>query len=100
QAVEHPGLRAADRVERAPEDGRDAGVRRISQHSSALALLDLPCKLRPELEVQPFVVDRPGLVRLQVDAVVDVGEEVVQRSLAGLEMEVRHPDEWHTAPAV
>ena len=58
----------ATRVERAPEDGRDPGVGRVAQHPAELAVLDLPRDLRPELEVEPLVVDRPALVRLEVDA--------------------------------
>src|SRR5439155_22457259 len=70
------------------------------QHPTKLPILDLPRDLSSELEVQALVVDRPGLVRLEVDAVIDVCEQVVERPRARLEMEVRHPDERHPAPAV
>ena len=100
QPVQPPGVRSGDRVERAPELRRDAGVRRVAQHAPELAVLDLPRDLRAELEVEPLVVDRPAAVRLHVDAVVDVGDQVVERPLARLEVEVRHADERHPVPAV
>jgi hypothetical protein len=52
------------------------------------------------LEVQAFVVDRPALVRLEVETLVDAADQLFERALAGLEMEVRHPDERHPAPVV
>src|SRR3954462_3263449 len=100
QAEEGPRLRPADRVERAPEDRRHTRVGRVAEHPAELALLDLPGDLCPELEVEALVVDRPGLVRLEVDTVVDVGEEVLERPFIGLEVQVGHPYERHAAPTV
>ena len=54
----------ATRVERAPETGVTPGVGRVAEHPAELAVLDLPGDLRPELEVEALVVDRPALVRL------------------------------------
>src|SRR5207248_6744426 len=73
-------------------------VRRVPEHPPELSFVDLPRHLRAELEVEALVVDRPALVRLEVDAVVDVREQVVERSLTGLEVKVRHPHEWHPVP--
>src|SRR5205823_784051 len=86
QPVEAPGVPARDGVERAPELRRDAGVGGVAEHAPALALLDLPRNLRAELEVESLVVDRPAAIRLHVDAVVDVGEQVVERPFARLDV--------------
>src|SRR5262249_46333182 len=90
--------RPGDGVERAPEDRRDARVRRVAQQPAERPVLDLPGDLRTELEVETLVVDRPGLVRLEVDAVADVCEEIVEGSLPGFQVEVRHPEGAHSAP--
>src|SRR5437867_1230595 len=100
QTVHPPGFRTSDAVEGSPEDGRYARVRRVAQHASEPSVLDLPGDLRPELEVQPLVVDRPTLVRLEVHPLVDVGDECLDRPMPGLEVEVRHAHERHPAPAV
>src|SRR5207245_5335008 len=64
QSVEAPGVASRDGVELPPELGRDARVGRVAEHPAELAALDLPRDLRPELEVEALVVDRPALVRL------------------------------------
>src|ERR1700704_355729 len=88
EAEELPLVGPSDCVELAPEDGGHAGIGRVPQHPAELALLDLPGDLRPELEVEALVVDRPALVRLEVEAVVDVGQELLERALARLEVKV------------
>src|SRR5437763_2141858 len=88
QPVQRPLFLARDRVERAPEDGRLAGVGHVSQHPAELAPLDLPGDLRAELEVEALVVDRPALVRLEEDAVVDAGDQLFERALARFEVKV------------
>ncbi len=94
------GLRA-HRVAAAPELGGDAGVRRVPEHRRALPVLDLPPDLRAELEVQSPVVDRPRAVGVHVDAVVGVGDEVLEGPRgAGHDRDVRHPDEGEARPAV
>src|SRR5205085_8298857 len=100
QPVQPPLLASGDAVERAPEDRRDPRVRRVAQHPAELAVAYLPRDLCAELEVQPLVVDRPALVRLEVDAGVDTGDQLVERAFTGLEVQVRHADERHAAPRV
>src|SRR6266550_6383460 len=86
ETAEHPLVRSGNGVERGPEDGRLARVGRVAQHPAELAVLDLPGDLRPELEVEPLVVDRPALVRLEVDALVDAGDQLLERAFARLEV--------------
>src|SRR3954470_5434025 len=76
---ELPLVATAEHVHGSPEPRADAGVGRVAQHSAALALLDLPADLAPELEVEPLVVDRPGAVRIHQDPVVRRGDHLVQR---------------------
>ena len=59
------------------------GVRRVAQQPTELAVDDLPCDLRAELEVEPLVVDRPALVRLQVDAAIDARDQLVEGASPG-----------------
>src|SRR3954454_25227318 len=80
-AVEHapelPGGLRADRVQAAPELGRDPRVGGIAQHPRAAAVLDLPRNLGAELEVEAALVDRPRAVAVQEDAVVGVGDQIL-----------------------
>src|SRR5438477_6450062 len=82
RAPHRPLRLRAYRVRAAPELGGDAGVRGAAQRPRALPVLDLPPDLRAELEVQPPVVDRPRAVRVHVDAVVGVGDQVLERPRA------------------
>jgi hypothetical protein len=84
----------ADRVEAAPEGRGHARVDRVAQQPSELAVGDLPSRLAAELEVQPARVDRPRAVVVDVDPVVDPGQQLVERArVAGVEADVRHPDD-------
>src|SRR5207253_8384094 len=100
QPVQPPGAGARDSVETPPELRSDSGVGRIAQHAAEPPALDLPRDLGAELKVEALVVDRPAPVRLHVDAVVDVREQIVEVALAGLEVEIRHAHERHAVPAV
>ena len=56
-----------------------------------LTAADLARDLGGELELPAAVVDRPGPVGLQVQALAGVGEQVLERpGRAGLEVDVRH----------
>src|SRR5262249_5539429 len=94
------GLGAAHRVARAPEPGGHPGVGGVAVHLRQAAVLDAPRDLAPELEVHPLVVDRPRLVRGQVQAVLRVPDEVVERPFARLQADVRHADQREVLPAV
>src|SRR3954465_14678438 len=73
-----PLLRPAHRVERAPEPRSDPRVRRVAVQPPEAAAPDLAPDLGRELELQPAVVDRPRPVRLEVYALVGVGDEVLE----------------------
>ena len=101
QRDEPPLGRRADGVAAAPELGRHARVARVAQEPAALAAPDLPGGLALELEVEPAVVDRPRAVRLDQEAVVGGGDQVVEAAgVAGLEVHVRHPHDRLAGEAV
>src|ERR671918_461384 len=95
-----PVLAAADGVAALPELRRDAGVVGVPVHLCETAVLDPPGDLASELEVHPVVVDRPRRVRRHEHAVLRVADDVPERSLARLDRDVRHPDQWEVLPAV
>ena len=101
RAEHHVAPLVADRVARAPELVGDAGVGRVLEQPALPAALDLVGDLGRELEVEPPVVDRPGAVRGEVEAVVGVGDDLVEAH-PGLrqQVDVRHPDERDPVPAV
>ena len=101
RAPQRPLVARADRVHRIPKIGCDPGVRRIFQHACALAVLDLPPDFATELEVVAFVVDGPRPVRLHVDAMIGVGDQLFecQRFFARENADVGHPDHGQTVPA-
>ena len=77
----HPPARGvADGVHRPPQLVRDAGVGAVPVQLAGLAALDLAADLGRELEVQAPVVDRPAAVGLEQEAVVGVGDDVVEAS--------------------
>ena len=100
RAPHDPVLGAADRVARAPELRRDAGVVGVLVEGGELAALDAPGLLAPELEVDALVVDRPRRVRRHVDAVVGVADDLGEGALARLDRDVRHADQRQVAPPV
>src|SRR5207237_5641822 len=77
----------------APELRRCAGVEGVLEHPPKAAVLDLPGDLAAELEVEPDVVDRPRLVRVDEDAALRPGDELRERRRARLEVDVRHADD-------
>src|SRR6266540_6850160 len=91
---------ATDRVTRAPEAGRNPCVRGVFHHRAQFAVPDLPGDLGPKMEVKPPVVDAPALVGLEVDPTPGVGQEVLERPLAWLEVDVGHADQGDAAPAI
>ena len=78
-AAEHVRLRAADRLQRAPELGRRRLVRDVAQLADEPAAADLVEALAGELEVVALHVDRPALVADDVDAALDAGDELLGR---------------------
>jgi hypothetical protein len=93
--------RQARRPRRGGLDRQGAAVARVAQELAALAVLDLPGRLGGELELQPPVVDRPRAVGLHVDALVGVGDQVVERAgIARREVDVGHADDRLAGEAV
>jgi hypothetical protein len=52
------------------------------------------------LKVEAAVVDRPRAVRFHVHAVADVVEEMLERDVAGEQVQVAHPDDRHVRPTL
>src|SRR5215470_8409286 len=76
RAPQRPLVARADRFHGVPEFGGDPGIRRILEHPSQLAALDVPADFAAELEVIALIVNRPGAVGLHVDAVVNARDEM------------------------
>src|SRR5688500_20216323 len=89
-APEGPLRLVAKHVQALPELRADAGVGRILDHPSALAILDLPADLATELEIQALVVDRPRAVSVNQD--VDLGgrDHLLEAASAGQEIDASH----------
>src|ERR1019366_543595 len=91
---------AGDGVAGPPELRSPPRIERVLDQTEALAVPDLPSVLGPELEVEAAVVDAPGAVRLQVDAVLGAGDHLLQAGLARFEVDVGHPDEGDAVPGL
>src|SRR5262249_31099107 len=74
----------------------------VLQHSSALAILDLPADLSSELEVVPFVVDGPGTVRLHVNTLVGIGDELFEgeRLVSRKQADIGHANDRQAIPVL
>src|ERR1700683_290792 len=99
-APERPLLAGTNCVQRIPELGRDAGVRRILHDAYTLAMLDLPPDLAAELKVISTVIDRPGAIGLHQNAVIGRGNQLLQpqRLLARQQADISHPNHGQTIP--
>src|SRR5207244_11152592 len=91
-APERPLLASCHGVATSPELRGDPGVVRVPVEVGELAVLDPVRDLATELEVPALVVDGPRRIRLHEDAVLRVADDVLQRTLAGLEVEVGQAD--------
>ncbi len=90
----------ADGIAVPPELGGNAGVGGVLEHAAHLAILDLVGDLGAELEVEPLVVDAPAPVQFHIDAVVGVGDQVVELPAARLQVDVGHAHDGDAVPAV
>src|SRR4051794_27389156 len=95
-----PLVARADSVHRVPELCRDAGIRWILQHASQLAAFDLPSDLATKLEVVTLVVDGPRPVRLHVQTIFGVRDELLEaeRFFSRQDRDIRHADDRQPAP--
>ena len=66
-----PFVRSGDRIARIPEFRRQPAVTDIFDHIRDLSVLDLPCDLRRELEIEPLVIDAVGFDGFHVQSVID-----------------------------
>ncbi len=73
-----------------PEVPADASVARVANGADDFAVLDLLSVLAVELELVAAVIDRPRVVGVHVHAVFDRGDELVDRCITGLDVEVGH----------
>src|SRR5579872_17508 len=99
-APQGPMLAAGNGFARIPKLGSDAAVGCVLQHADAFAVANLPGDFGAELEVVTFVVDRPALVGLHVDGMVDAAENFIERMLTRKQTDVSHSDERNPGPAV
>ena len=89
----------ANRVARAPELRRHPRIGAVLQQPAQFSPLDLVANLGAELKVEPFVVNGPTAVRLHVEPIVGVGDQVVEGPLTRLDGDVGHTDERDAVPA-
>src|SRR3989442_10768907 len=90
---QRPVLAACDGVAGVPEFRRNSAIGWILQHPNALASADLPSDLAPELKVVTLVVDRPALVGLHINCMVDAAEYLLERLFSREQAHVRHSDQ-------
>src|SRR6266498_3036808 len=101
RAQHHVAALVADRVAGPPELVGDAGVGRVLEQPTLLEALDLVGNLGRELEVEPAIVDRPRPVGGEIEAVVRVGDDLVQaHPWLGQQVDVGHPDQRDPVPAI
>ncbi len=101
-APEKIGALVADAVHRVPELHRAALVRHVAKHRPELAVPDLVKHLAAELKIVTLLVDAPAAVADDVDAPLDIGEQIVERTRfrVRLERNVRHALDRKTFPAL
>src|SRR5215469_3765741 len=90
RAPKRPLVARTDGIHRIPKFRGNSRVRRILQHAQALAILDLPTHLGAKLKVVAFIVNRPGAVGLEQNAVIGGRNQLLERKrlLAGKNADV------------
>src|SRR5205823_2492211 len=99
RAPQHPLLGPAHRVAGTPELSGDPSVVGVPVEVGELAVLDPMGHLASELEVHALVVDRPRRVGGHEDSVLRVAQDLTERPLPGLEVDVGHADEREVLPS-
>ena len=86
---------AAQRITRVPEIRGSRLVGNISQHSTDLAILNLPECLTAKLKVVALLIDRITTVAVNQDAILDSGHQIIEAAVLGgrLQRNVRHARE-------
>ena len=73
-----------DGIARGPEPGGNVGIGSVFIHLTQFAVFDLISQLRAELEIEAFIVDAPAFVGNHVDAIVGIGDQIVERPFSAL----------------
>src|SRR5438309_9605642 len=98
RAPEGPVLSAADRIATVPELRGDAAVARVLQHTNFFAALDFPAEFRGKLKLISPVVNGPRTIRLHPDSIIGARDQLFRRTLARLQTDVRHANNWQAVP--
>src|SRR5882724_6747816 len=102
RAPQCPLVAGTNCIHRAPELGSNSAVGGVLQHSGTLAVFDFPSRFAAELEVVTLIVNRPGAVGFDVNAVIGGRDELLpgQRLFAGENADVGHADDRQVVPAI
>src|SRR5262249_36762161 len=93
------GIAIPDHLEITPEGGRDAAVVGIFDYGGEPAVLDELSPLAAELEFVARVVDRPGAIRLHIDATLDGCQHLIQAGIPRFQVEIGHTVDRRPIPA-
>src|SRR5471032_661292 len=99
RAQDFDGVGVADGAEVLPEVCGNRPVIRVLDHAFKLAVLDQLTPLATELELVARIVDGPGTVGAHQNAVFDIADQLLQRLIAGLDIQVGHAIDRRTVPA-
>src|SRR5215471_2875320 len=88
----------ADHLETAPERRRDTAVIGIFDHRGQLAVLNELPPLTAKLKLVARVVDRPGTVRLHVDATLHRRNHLIQAGVPRFQVEIGHAVDGRSIP--
>ena len=75
-------------------------VRAILQQPAELAILDFISDFRAELKVQSQVINTPRPIGLHENAVIRIGDEIIEFPITGLERNIGHPNQRNSIPSL
>ena len=85
-----PVIFIADSVAGIPELRGHSRVKRVFVHLAQLTIFNFPGTFHAELEIEPLIVDRPRLVGIEENAVVGIGNKIIEFPLTRFEVDVGH----------
>lgn len=88
----------ANRIARAPKVWRDAGINRIFQEARFPAAFDFPREFRAKLKIQAFVVNAPRAIRVEINSVIGVGDELIEFPRPRQQIDIRHANQRRAIP--
>src|SRR5947207_11056007 len=53
-----------------------------------------------KLEVQASIIDTPAFVDAQIDAIIGICNQVIQRPCSGFQTHIRHANHWQAVPTI